>query len=224
MASPDQPEAMLSQTSGRQVGRYRRWLIAVVVVALLGGWLAWQFIPFPRYAQVRLPQPDETVPIEDFHAVNRVTNSRSIATVRACFTRETWLVTGVYAVEKGNVISVAHRATGRSSELSRPDDPYLMTFSVTFGLADEDTPEGRTTYIKNKGGSRSFGNFGGTYDPFAASNSQTFTGRINPDEGRLLYVEGDRQPTAASEMTVQEFAEANRKGRFLVVTIRLDRS
>jgi len=99
-----------------------------------------------------------------------------------------------------------------------------MTFSVTFGLADEDTPEGRTTYIKNKGGSRSMGNVGGTYAPFPASTSQTFTGRIDPGEGRLLYVEGDRQPTAVPKMTVEKFAEANREGHFLVVTIRLDRS
>src|ERR1700722_20276766 len=151
MASPDQPAAPLPQSTGRKVGRFQQWHMAVVVVALLGGWLAWRFIPYPRYAEIRLPEPDETVPIEDFHAVNRVTNPRSIATIRTSFTRETCLVTGVYAVEKGNVTSVAHRATGRSSELSRPDDPYLMTFKVTFGLADEETPKECTTYIKNKG-------------------------------------------------------------------------
>lgn len=204
-------------------GRFRRWLFAAGTAAGLIGWAACApFIPHPRYAEIRIPGPDEQVPLELFHW-NSATRIRSIATITTCFTRDTWLTTDVYSIENGKTLLVAHKVTGRSSKYSRPTDPYLMTFPVTFALADARTDEGHTTLLAMRGASRSSGNFGGVHDEFEIRATKMFAGRIDPGENRLLYVEGDREFAAMPEMTSDDFVARNAEGRFLVVVLRFVR-
>lgn len=150
-------------------------------------------------------------------------NPRNIATITSCFTRSTWIDTGVFAVEDGQTVLVDNKTIGRSSSSSRPGDPYLMTLNVKLALADDDWGEGRTTLLISRGHSRSFGNFGGIHKDFDAITSKTFVGRINPGESRLLYVEGDRSFDATPLMTMDDFAAANTVGNFLVVMVGFSR-
>lgn len=201
--------------------RFRQFVIGAVGVlfALLACAL---FVPWPRSAEIRLPQSGEQVPLDLFDW-NGAANARSIATITTCFTRETWLTTDLYSVRNGTPSLVAHWVTGRSSLLSRPHDPRLMTFPVTFALADARTDEGHTTLIAMRGATRSTGNIAGLCEPFEIRASRTFEVRIQPDESRLLYVEGDRDFAATAETTLQEFAARNAEGSFLVVVLRLER-
>jgi hypothetical protein len=206
-------------------GPHRFWRLAVAAgaVTVVAGLLAVGiYVPRPRHAEIRVPGPDDQVPLERFHT-NGARNSRSIATITTCFTRRTWLTTELYAVLDGNVSLIDHHVTGRSSVYSRPSDPYLMTFPVTFALADAESRDGHTTLVTMRGASHSHGNSGAVHNHFAVTATKTLTGRINPGETRLLYVEADRPFVATPEMTSEEFLARNPAGNFLIVVLRFDR-
>lgn len=203
--------------------RLWRWAFAAGALTVMAGLIAFGiYVPRPRHADIRLPGADDQVPLKRFHT-NGATNARSIATITACFTRSTWLKTELYAVRDGNVSLIDHHVTGRSSEYTRPTDPYLMTFPVTFALVDAESPDGHTTLLAMRGASHSHGNSGGVYEHFTVAATKTLTGPINPGETRLLYVEADRPVVATPEMTSVEFLAANPAGNFLIVVLRFDR-
>jgi hypothetical protein len=197
----------------------KAFLIAAVFAPM--AWLSYKsFVPIPWHAEIRIPDPKEEVPLDRFHWMG-VTNNRSIATVTTCFTRDTWITTELSSVEDGKITLIASKVTGRSS--NRIGDPRLMTFPVTFALADAVLEEGPTTLMEMQGATRSMGNFGGVHQRFEPTESHTFAGTIEPSESRLLYIEGDRPFEADRGMTIDDFASANTKGRFLVVTIHFER-
>jgi hypothetical protein len=204
--------------------RRRWWVVGIASVALGVSWIVYSFVPIPRHGEVRLPTASQHVPVERFQSESgKAGNVRNVATVSTCFTPSTWLATELCAIQDGEIRGIEHKITGRSSKYSRPGDPYLMRLSVTFALADAKLSYGHTTLLGTRGGSRSTGNFGGTYQPFEVAEKETFTGRIEPAEERLLYVEGDRKFIAAPQMGLEEFAKANSEGHFLVLILRLDR-
>lgn len=211
----------------KPISRFRRsWLSAFLAIAgfavVIGIIYFLFYVPRPLYAEINLAGSHEQVPLDQFYW-EKVSNVRSIATISTCFTRETWLTTDLFALQNGEVIHVARKVAGRSSKSSRPSDPYLMNFPVTFALADAETDDGFTTLLDMRGASRSFGTSGGIYDPFEMKTSETFTGRIAPGDQRLLYVEGDSEFNARPEMTIREFLAKNRKGNYLIVIIRFER-
>lgn len=217
MTTPDET-SVTSQPKRRQT---RRRIILFTAVAIILGWFAYtSFVPRPWSAEIRVPTEAEEVPLDRFHWPG-ATNPRSIATVSACFTRDTWVTTEVYAVEDGEITLIARQVTGRSS--NRIGEPHLKTFPVTFALADAKLDDGHTTLLTMEGATRSAGNFGGLHQPFDPINSETFTGRIDPGETRLLYLEADRPFTATPTESIEDFAANNHRGRFLVVTIGFDR-
>ena len=179
------------------------------------------FIPHPWSAEIRLPTKEEEIPLGRFSPFEKPTNPRTIATVTACFTRNTWITTEVRAVENGIIERIANKVTGRSG--SRIGEGYLVTYSVRFGLADAEMEEGHTTLHTMAGATRSAGGYGGIHQKFEASHHKTFTGRISPGIKRLLYVEGNRPFSATSETTPDEFAKKNPEGNFLIVSIAFER-
>jgi len=53
--------------------------------------------------------------------------------------------------------------------------------------------------------------------PFERAAEQFFPGTLKSGERRLVYVEGDREFSASSNMKPEEFASENPVGRFLLV-------
>ncbi len=205
-------------------GRWGRWRLALFgALGLLVGaaYVVVSFVPWPRDATIRLPDSRRVASTADFREASAA-NARGIATVSTCFTRDTWLATDLFAVESGAVIPIGSLTSGRSSSSSRPGDPYLMRFGITFTLANAEYSGEHTTLIKMRGGSRAYGSLGGAHSPIEIIAHRTFPGRLRAGERRLLYVEGDREFTADAAMSVADFARAN-AGNYVVVTIELER-
>ena len=148
-------------------------------------------------------------------------NSRVVGTVDLSVPPNHRVVARLYLVNSRTHREVGH-ATG-SDRQSRRRHTSPRHRSVAFALIDFNAPFKakvplRTTTLYRKGLPQGSYSFGDPYEPFTATHSHTFTGRIRPNQTYLFYVEGDREFVARPSMSLDEFTAGN-DGMFLVLTL-----
>ena len=125
---------------------------------------------------------------------------------------ERWIRATLYSVQKGTIKQVASISAGVHS--------YGISnrFDIRFALCKNDkslTPE----LMLGVSGHRKAGGSGTPlFECRRPTNKKVFTGFVSLGSPTIAYVEGD-ESTVDRRMTVQEFAERNSTGDYIVITV-----
>lgn len=195
---------------------FARWRAAAAITGVTTVLVAWWLVQFSldiRAATTSDPVRERYFGID---TESPQTQIRNLAVATGTFTLDDRLSAALYHVKAAEIVLVNRFSVGRSP--NQIGAPYWMPLRIFLALGDQTVPAGRITNLGSAGHSRG----GGVSGPYTNDVRPLFTrlepGKLTPGEKRILYVEGDREITLASGMTLDEFARQNR-GNYLVVEV-----
>lgn len=144
---------------------------------------------------------------------------RNIAVVKGPFSLDTGLGVSQEWVQSGKVSQGTRFVIGRSR--NRIPSVAWGMLKIKIALGEHSSPNGREVFLGCSG--HTHGSGGVCDEPVPqgeAVASAIFPGGLANGVDYIVYVEGDRAFEVDREMTVDEFAQKNNQGSYLVVTIR----
>jgi hypothetical protein len=141
---------------------------------------------------------------------------RIIAVVEGAFTMRTGIDAALYFVRSGVVDKQSTRSGGRSNH--QYPKPIWRHLRISLVIGESAQSGRRTTILGSYGAPAGGGTGPGAPHTIKVSVAQLVTGPLCDKKDCVLYVEGDRECLVEPDMTVEQFAERNPIGEFLVVT------